>query len=89
MLAEYKKKTNFSIGLSIIAFILAILLDSFFESEIAKAAAYLLMTSVMPLWIFGVWSYAKGKGYHGAWGLLGVFTIIGLIILACFPDKNK
>lgn len=45
------------------------------------------------LFLWGCWSYAKGKGYRGAWGLLGLgFVIaglpglIGLIILAVFPD---
>jgi len=89
MLVEYKKKTNIGIGLAIVAFFAALLINSLSESQIVSVVAYVLMTSVMPLWIFGVWCYAKGKGYHGAWGLLGVFTLIGLIILACFPDRHK
>lgn len=89
MLAEYKKKTNIAIGLAIIVFLVAILINSLSESQIATAAAYVFMTSVMPLWICGVWCYAKGKGYHGAWGLLGIFTLVGLIILAFFPDRHK
>lgn len=89
MLAEYKKKTNQVIGFAIILFLLAILIHSLSESKIATAVAYVFMTSVMPLWICGVWCYAKGKGYHGAWGLLGIFTLAGLIILAFFPDRHK
>jgi hypothetical protein len=89
MLAEYKKKTNQAIGLAIVAFLMAILINSLSKSQIATAMAYVFMTSVMPLWICGVWFYAKGKGYHGAWGLLGVFTLFGLIILAFFPDRHK
>jgi len=89
MLVEYKKKTNIGIGLAIVAFFTAILINSLSESQIVSTIAFLVGSITMPLWIFGVWCYAKGKGYHGAWGLLGVFTLIGLIILACFPDRHK
>jgi len=89
MLAGYKRKTNIGIGLAFVTFFAAILINSLSESQIVSVFAYVLMTSVMPLWIFGICCYAKGKGYHGAWGLLGVFTLIGLIILACFPDRHK
>jgi len=67
----------------------AILINSLSESQIVTTIAFLVRSITMPLWIFGVWCYAKGKGYHGAWGLLGVFTLIGLTILACFPDRHK
>ena len=42
--------------------------------------------------VFFIWGcswYAKGKGYHGAMGFLGLLNILGLIILACIPDKHK
>jgi hypothetical protein len=39
--------------------------------------------------IIGLAYYAKAKGYHGALGLLGVLSCIGLIILAVLPDRTK
>jgi len=41
------------------------------------------------LFIWGLWNYARGKGYKGTWGLLGLLSVFGLIILAFFPDKKK
>ena len=31
----------------------------------------------------------RGKGHHPAWGILGVFSLIGLVILFFFPDRHK
>jgi len=39
--------------------------------------------------IIGCCYYSRAKGHHAAWGLLGLLWLIGLIILVCFPDKNK
>lgn len=41
------------------------------------------------LLIIGLGLYAKSKGHHGAWGLMGLLSIIGLIVLACLPDRLK
>ncbi|MBI5779423.1 MAG: hypothetical protein HZA49_08200 [Planctomycetes bacterium] len=41
------------------------------------------------LWIWGCFAYAKGKGYSKYWGLLGFLYLLGLLILALFPDKHK
>jgi hypothetical protein len=41
------------------------------------------------LLIIGLGYYAKGKGYSAVLGLLGLFSCIGLLILAVLPDKTK
>lgn len=41
------------------------------------------------LFIFGLVYYAKSKGYSGLFGLLGVLSCIGLLIIALLPDKTK
>lgn len=41
------------------------------------------------LLIVGLSFYARAKGYHGAWGLLGLLSCLGLLILALMPDKLK
>ena len=41
------------------------------------------------LFIIGCCYYAKGKGYHGAWGFLGLLSLTGLIVLVCMRDKHK
>ncbi len=32
--------------------------------------------------------YAKAKGHNPAWGIVGMFGLIGLIILALLPDNH-
>ena len=39
------------------------------------------------LLIVGLSYYAKAKGHHPAYGLFGLLSLIGLIILACSTDK--
>lgn len=41
------------------------------------------------LLIVGLSFYARAKGYHGAWGLLGLLSCLGLLILGLMPDKLK
>jgi len=41
------------------------------------------------LLIVGLAYYAKSKNRHPAWGLLGLLSIIGVIILALLPDKSS
>lgn len=39
--------------------------------------------------VVGLCYYAMGKGYSKWFGLLGLFSCIGLIFLACLPDWTK
>lgn len=41
------------------------------------------------LFIVGLCYYAKAKGYSSVFGLLGLLSCIGLLILAVLPDKTK
>ncbi|HTV41525.1 MAG TPA: hypothetical protein VMF08_13165 [Candidatus Sulfotelmatobacter sp.] len=40
------------------------------------------------LFMFGLGFFAKGKGYSGLFGLLGLLTCIGLLIVLLLPDKT-
>lgn len=39
--------------------------------------------------IVGLAYYAKAKGYHPAWGLLGLLSLIGFIVLGVMPDRQR
>jgi len=59
---------------------------------IIQAYGAISQIPIITLWgaillIIGLCYYAKSKNRHPAWGLLGLLSIIGLIILALFPDK--
>lgn len=41
------------------------------------------------LLIVGLGYYASAKGHHWAWGLAGLLSIIGLIVLAALPDRQR
>jgi hypothetical protein len=88
MLAEYKKKTNIGISLAIAVWILGGILIVLLGEESEESMNAVGGLGIIPF-VYGLCCYAKGKGYHGAWGLVGLLTIIGLIILVCFPDRHK
>jgi hypothetical protein len=88
MLAEYKKKTNIVIGLAIAVWIIgAGLLYALGNDSIENLRAVQGLGGI--LFVYGCYCYAKGKGHHGAWGLLGFLSIFGLIGLCFLSDKRK
>jgi hypothetical protein len=90
MLKEFKAKTYIGIGCGIF-------LTYFLYAVEPKIGSGFLVSLVglglsilgMVLFIWGCCCYVRGKGHHGAWGLLGFFFIPGLIILSFFRDMHK
>lgn len=41
------------------------------------------------IFVLGCYFYAKGKGRSAIWAILGVFSLIGFIILLVLPDKSE
>ena len=81
MLAEYKTKTNIGVGLGIALQLLG-------RMAIGDNPLGLVVTLIGgAVLIWGCCMYAKAKGHHPAWGLLGLFSIFGLIILVVMSDK--
>ena len=87
MLAEYKSKT--------ISFVIAGLILQIVGGIIAKAGflgamvggPVALLGSV--LLIMGCCFYAKAKGYAWWFGLLGLLSCVGLVVLYLLPDQHK
>lgn len=86
MLKEYKVKTNLFILFGITVQFGGAILASAMEVD-GLSILFRIVGAI--LLITGCCYYAKGKGYHVAWGLLGVFSLIGLIVLVCMRDKRK
>jgi hypothetical protein len=38
---------------------------------------------------WGIWNYAKSKGYGNSVAALSIFCVYGLVILLCLPDKQR
>ena len=89
MLEQYKKKTNIFVGVGFITQIIGRFLTVNATISLSLVLGYLVQIGGAALMIIGCVNYAKGKGYSGAWGLLGFLSIIGFIVLALFPDRHK
>jgi hypothetical protein len=81
---SYKSGTSFA-GLGFILTILGRLFYSL-PGYISYLAICMLVAGI-PLFFFGCHRIAKGKGYHDAWALLGLLSLIGLIILFLIPNR--
>ena len=84
MLAQKKTNTNIGIGGGFVLQLIGNGITTQFG-----AVGYLVVLAGIVMWLWGCWNYAQGKGYPGFLGLLGIFSCIGLVILAVLPDKNK
>jgi len=87
VLAEYKTRTNLGVGLGLLAQIIGRMAIVSESGDVMLGVILSLAGAVLFIW--GCCAYAKGKGYHGAWGLLGLLSCIGLLILVCLTDKYK
>ena len=88
MLAEYKQKTNIGIGVGLLMQIGGnVLMGS--GTGLASVMGLLLLLGGLGVFVWGTISYAIGKGHHGAWGLLGITSILGLICLMLLADRHK
>ena len=82
MLAEYQKKSNYGIAIGLLLQIASVPLGG-------TIIATLVLCAGAGFFIYGCCCYAIGKGYSGGFGLLGVLSLLGLIILVLLPDKQK
>ncbi len=80
-----KKYNNISLAVGIPGLIIQIL-GTFIQIS-ALSIAVSLVGSI--IFIIGLSFYAKAKARHPAWGLLGVLSIVGMIVLALVPDKSS
>ena len=87
MLQQHKKQTNIGVGLGFASQIGSKLIEKNFPS--LQILALLLLIASLAFTIWGCAHYAKGKGYSGYWGALGIFWLLGFVILALFKDKHK
>lgn len=82
MIAEFKKNVNLYVGVGI--------LISFLGGAMGdRPGATILLIIGEFLFIYGLYFYAKAKGYSGWLCLFGLLNLLGLIILVLLPDKRK
>ena len=96
MVPEYKRKANIGIAIAIILWLVVGVVTyaiydmqrSGYYSEKEIDLSGLFGLPALPF-IYGCCYYSKAKGRHAAWGLLGFFTLLGLIILVCLKDRSN
>jgi hypothetical protein len=86
MIAEYRKKTNIYIGLSLLMQLLMLYSPRVFGAGLFGVVMLILSTV---FYFYGVYCYAKGKGYSGWLTFLGCLHLLGLLILVVLPDHRK
>jgi hypothetical protein len=90
LLKEYKRNTNIGVGIGWLVVLLGnVMLRSQAPSVVTNWVGVVLVLGGGGLFIWGCGQYAKGKGYSGYWGALGLLYIIGLIVLVLMPDRHK
>lgn len=97
MLQGYKSKTNLFTILGLIVLWVGPVFGHVIGQDLGiQGLGIIIGQAGAVLLIIGCYYLAKGKGYHGAWGLLGIPSLlgflpglIGLIVLTCMRDKYK
>ena len=84
MIPAYRKKSNLGIG----TFVVGLALVTVTSKSLPTLAGVLALVTYVSLF-YGCVMYAKGKGYSGWLGSLGIFFILGFIVLAVLPDREK
>ncbi len=88
MLSEYKRKTNIGVGIGIVVQLIGrALVAGSNPEQVSQGWAVVLIGFGFFIW--GCAQYAKAKGHSPWFGGLGVFSIIGLLILVLLPDRHK
>jgi hypothetical protein len=60
--------------------------ENLWDSGVIGAATGLGM---MCSWFYALWAYVKAKGRSGAWCLLGMGSVFGLVILLILKDRHE
>lgn len=84
----FAKKTNIGI---LTGFLISFLYIGLFIMNPKLALSYVgtavgILGNIAFVW--GCCMYASGKGYHAAWGVLGLANMFGLVVLVFFPDRH-
>ena len=87
MLTTNKKSVYIGISSGFILQVVGIFVESPIGMNDALSA--ILFISGYFLLIWSCWLYAREKGYSGAWRLLGLFGLLGFVILFFLKDKSK
>lgn len=87
MLTKYKARTNIGIGVGFLVMCIGTWMTRGHGGGISIAGRALVVAGLL-FYLWGCAMYAKAKGQHPAWGLLGLGLLLGLIALVILPDEH-
>jgi hypothetical protein len=84
---QFRTRADFGVGVGLVAMFLG-------SGVVQQGPDFLLPGTATSLggWALLLWgcvNYVRWKGYSGWYGLFGYFLLLGLIVLACFPNRRK
>jgi hypothetical protein len=82
----FKLQANLGI---IVGIVLMVLAASMARGEEGIPFAWIISLTGLACVIWGCVSYMRWKGYSGWFGFFGYLFLLGLVILACFPNRRK
>ncbi|MGA3156608.1 MAG: hypothetical protein ABSE43_03465 [Steroidobacteraceae bacterium] len=88
MLNQYKRSTNIGIGIGFVLVLFGRYLMLTQPNFIGVLGSVTALVGV-GFFVWGSSQYAKGKGHSPYWGILGLFYILGFIVLFFLPDRHK
>lgn len=87
MLQEKKLNTNSGVfvGLVLLSSTQFLLSSHYISPTVSLIFGWIAIMALC----WGCMNYAEGKGYSKWYGLLGILSCVGFVILAVMPDRNK
>ncbi len=89
MIAQHRTRSNLGIASGLLLSIAGRLLIASGENSAMWAVGILALLTGGGLFIWGCVEYALAKGRHPAWGLLGLASILGLVLLVVLQDRSN
>ena len=87
MLPASKSKTNLGVAVGLVLQIFGNSMRG--NADLTGTLGLIIALVGLVVFIWGCMNYAEGKGHSKWYGIIGLLSIIGLIILVLFPDRNK
>ncbi len=87
MLPDKKRKTNIGIGVGIILQLSRFILVR--QHIIPPDLGLVIWVFGVVFFVWGCMNYAEGKGASKWFGLFGILSLVGLLVLLLIPDRHQ
>ena len=84
---QFKNRANFGVGGGIVLIPIGSAFGQLSQEWILPGGMITLVGWALFIW--GCVNYVRWKGFSGWFGLLGYLLLLGVVILACYPNRRK